>query len=460
MIEVESVWSRIAAKKFYIIFVIAPTFLWLWGAVLAMFVCSVHGPPFGRVCTAAFWAAGAATPFHVFSAHLFICLVYPKNILIDRHEVAGSKRLTYGFVFLAPFIAILGVIWMYLASGSSEILIRIPLFIGAMVYLATVGYVPLVMMLRAKRKSDQMKAVNFMKRRTASGTVSIVNKRELGSSSLRSYRMLTVDWWKHPFLYMYTEGGVVADYVADLVTRTWVYDSQVGRDAFNMKHSGVVVQELHWICNHQLIRIYERKRDDDTSALRQLQQTATHEAEVTADEAASQAFECAKTRLAQSARMRQSIMTLKVTNQKVRASRRDSMLSPTRQGPLPLRDDEVYLFHGTKKRFARQIIEEGLDTRKSRDGLYGRGIYLTESSQKADQYSDTPNKRRRKDLTMFVVRTRLGSVKEWNKPGPYIDEEDEGVEGKTGEGRRGGRGRPRFFLSWVRPGLRKPTASS
>ena len=63
MIEVESVWSRIAAKKFYIIFVIAPTFLWLWGAVLAMFVCSVHGPPFGRVCTAAFWAAGAATPW-------------------------------------------------------------------------------------------------------------------------------------------------------------------------------------------------------------------------------------------------------------------------------------------------------------------------------------------------------------------------------------------------------------
>ena len=50
--------------------------------------------------------------------------------------------------------------------------------------------------------------------------------------------------------------------------------------------------------------------------------------------------------------------------------------------------------------------------RKSKDGLYGKGIYLTESSQKADQYSDSPNKRKRKHLTMFIVRTRLGNIRE------------------------------------------------
>ena len=167
-----------ATKKFYIIFVIAPTFVWLWGAVLVMLWCSVNGPPFGSACKAAFWGAGAATPFHVFSAHLFICIVYPKNILIDRHEVAGSKRVTYGFVFLAPFVSILGVIWMYVASGSSEILVRIPLFVAATVFLAVVAYVPLILMLRAKRKSDTMKAVNFYKKRTGAGVVSIIKTND------------------------------------------------------------------------------------------------------------------------------------------------------------------------------------------------------------------------------------------------------------------------------------------
>ena len=53
------------------------------------------------------------------------------------------------------------------------------------------------------------------------------------------------------------------------------------------------------------------------------------------------------------------------------------------------------------------------------------GKESTESSQKADQYSDSPNKRKRKHLTMFIVRTRLGNIREWNKKGPFVATEDD-----------------------------------
>ena len=394
----QTIWERIVAKKYYVVFVIAPTFVWLWGSVLAMFSCSVRGPPFHELCKAAFWAAGAATPFHVFTAHLFICMIYPKNILIDRHEAAGSKRLTYGFVFLAPFVAPLGVLCMFFASSKSEhMAVRLPLFLLGMLFLATVGYVPLAVMFRAKRRSDRIKAVNNMKMKGFRGAVSVVSS---DVTPVTSYKMLNYKWWEHPFLYMYTEGGAVVDYVNELMTHTWLYDAQIGRDAFNMHHTGLVVQELHWVCNRRLWSIYKQKRDDDINAT------------------ANQTQDTAKRDL--TARIIDSVITQNVrgTSSQHGSSRVDETAAMT-QGPLPLRDDEVYLFHGTKKRFARSIIEEGLDVRKSRDGLYGRGIYLTESSQKADQYSDSPHKRKRKALTMLVVRTRLGAIKEWNENGPF-----------------------------------------
>jgi hypothetical protein len=44
--------------------------------------------------------------------------------------------------------------------------------------------------------------------------------------------------------------------------------------------------------------------------------------------------------------------------------------------------------HGTEKAAVDSIIKQGLDHRMaSPDNLYGKGIYLTESSTKADQYS-------------------------------------------------------------------------
>ena len=43
---------------------------------------------------------------------------------------------------------------------------------------------------------------------------------------------------------------------------------------------------------------------------------------------------------------------------------------------------EVLLFHGTKMENIASIIKHGLLTEKAHSGLYGKGIYCSESQQK------------------------------------------------------------------------------
>ena len=80
-------------------------------------------------------------------------------------------------------------------------------------------------------------------------------------------------------------------------------------------------------------------------------------------------------------------------------------------------DGEAYLFHGTLLENAVSIVDNGFDVGKSEGGLYGKGIYLAESSQKADQYTDDLNDRRPDFLTMFLVRTSLGRVERYRPKG-------------------------------------------
>ena len=50
--------------------------------------------------------------------------------------------------------------------------------------------------------------------------------------------------------------------------------------------------------------------------------------------------------------------------------------------------NEHYLFHGTRKEYIDAIITQGLDTRIASDkSMLGRGVYASESSTKADQYT-------------------------------------------------------------------------
>jgi hypothetical protein len=55
-----------------------------------------------------------------------------------------------------------------------------------------------------------------------------------------------------------------------------------------------------------------------------------------------------------------------------------------------LQVNEHYLFHGTKKDYLDAILDQGLDCRiASERAMLGRGVYASESSTKADQYTGT-----------------------------------------------------------------------
>ena len=83
----------------------------------------------------------------------------------------------------------------------------------------------------------------------------------------------------------------------------------------------------------------------------------------------------------------------------------DDTFDPTR---------EVLLFHGTKKEYVTTIIEQGLRLDKAKPGMFGKGIYFCERSQKADQYSDDKRDRNSKGLIMLIARVALGNVNMFN----------------------------------------------
>lgn len=53
-----------------------------------------------------------------------------------------------------------------------------------------------------------------------------------------------------------------------------------------------------------------------------------------------------------------------------------------------------FLFHGTKPDTYKKILSQGLDFRMAREyGMFGQGVYLAESSTKADQYTGKATQR-------------------------------------------------------------------
>eukprot|EP00746_Dinoflagellata_sp_MGD_P034068 gnl/MRDRNA2_/MRDRNA2_181321_c0_seq1.p1 gnl/MRDRNA2_/MRDRNA2_181321_c0~~gnl/MRDRNA2_/MRDRNA2_181321_c0_seq1.p1 ORF type:complete len:269 (-),score=37.95 gnl/MRDRNA2_/MRDRNA2_181321_c0_seq1:5-748(-) len=84
----------------------------------------------------------------------------------------------------------------------------------------------------------------------------------------------------------------------------------------------------------------------------------------------------------------------------------------TPQAPGGLRDEagEVFLLHGTSSPAARQICTNGFSLGRigSRSGgcIYGPGIYFTENSSKADEYSKPDGQLR----TMLLCRVAMGQV--------------------------------------------------
>lgn len=74
--------------------------------------------------------------------------------------------------------------------------------------------------------------------------------------------------------------------------------------------------------------------------------------------------------------------------------------------------NECYYFHGAKKgKVLSAKVKEGLDPRLANDNaVFGKAVYMSESSTKADQYTDDRQKRETKDLTMILVRCTMGEI--------------------------------------------------
>lgn len=73
--------------------------------------------------------------------------------------------------------------------------------------------------------------------------------------------------------------------------------------------------------------------------------------------------------------------------------------------------NEFYFFHGTKPDILESIMKQGLDVRMSADkAMFGQGMYLAESSTKADQYTDVKGKRNQDEKTMLLTRVCLGKI--------------------------------------------------
>ncbi|XP_065934876.1 protein mono-ADP-ribosyltransferase PARP15-like [Magallana gigas] len=73
--------------------------------------------------------------------------------------------------------------------------------------------------------------------------------------------------------------------------------------------------------------------------------------------------------------------------------------------------NEHFLFHGTKPDTYKKILSQGLDFRMAGEkGMFGQGVYLAESSTKADQYTDDKSARSKNEKRMFLVRSCLGKI--------------------------------------------------
>jgi len=71
------------------------------------------------------------------------------------------------------------------------------------------------------------------------------------------------------------------------------------------------------------------------------------------------------------------------------------------------KENEQWLYHGTKlKKSAETIIETGLDARLSNPGYLGYGIYCTDNSALADQFTDGIER------TVFYGRFLLGETQQ------------------------------------------------
>ena len=144
----------------------------------------------------------------------------------------------------------------------------------------------------------------------------------------------------------------LADAIERLVQLTWDHDHVGhGRDAKNLVHKTIKVTKVEQIENAGLYKKYERQRKDFCELI-----AKKNFPKVSSDDAESD--------------IRTSMPGIRQL---------DSQLIPE--------INEHFLFHGAKMDFIDAILQQGIDFRLAKAGLFGRGAYFCESTTKADQYT-------------------------------------------------------------------------
>ena len=153
------------------------------------------------------------------------------------------------------------------------------------------------------------------------------------------------------------EGPTSQLFPTQLICDTWTYSRRLGRDSSGLKHSKLKVKQVLKVSNKELRKQYNDHRMVGTG-----QRTIKLPAELQQSPA----------------------LTSKISSAISQHDKCPELNLPeTCLGPVC---NEVYLFHGTKLDNIPSILEKGFDLNKARGGLYGKGMYLAESSEKADQY--------------------------------------------------------------------------
>ena len=166
-------------------------------------------------------------------------------------------------------------------------------------------------------------------------------------------------------------------YLMTLVDDTWKdHRTRIGADAKGLSHTNIKVKGIYHIDNRELFDLYEVSHQE--AAMRYIIPDALIERPI-------------KTRY----RDNQSSDSNALNNERnEEIESQVPFLTTKRREIRPLQTTEAYLFHGTDIDNINAIIKTGFKMGKAARGLYGHpGIYLAESSQKADQYADAETNR-------------------------------------------------------------------
>ena len=218
------------------------------------------------------------------------------------------------------------------------------------------------------------------------------------------------------YLQSIDKNDVCWNYVEMLVDKTWIYDVQIGRDATALSHRNIKVKQVYRICNETLDYKGGSEspkvglEDADIQGSSVQPNEGSHAPHSNKDsqapcpndnalfkdnenQSAMQHDKSESVRISTDLKSNSdtgpqrtildSILTRKLVNEHHQVKLTECNIHESKH----MGDNEVYLFHGTQHKNARKIIKNGFDITKIKRTPYGKGIYLTESSQKADQYT-------------------------------------------------------------------------